>query len=168
MPIDWRPSRPTMSTMPWAGRRPSFSRWLSIFQTGLATYTRDGYALRLTTRSVYAADGDLQSTVENLWAETINNGTLVRDPLGEIFTVNDNDPSTIADNPHTTTYQYDAYGRTVKTIYADGSYVTQGYDAFGRKTSESYQTAAECHSALEAVRLRRFRPACERHVARSL
>ena len=41
----------------------------------------------------------------------------------------------------TTAYQYDAYGHTVRTTYADGSYVTDGYDNYGRKTSESDRTA---------------------------
>ena len=41
-----------------------------------------------------------------------------------------------------TTYQYDALGRLVKTVYDDGSYVAAAYDALGRKISSTSQLPA--------------------------
>ena len=89
--------------------------------------TENGDLVRLRTETHYGSKGRVDYTTTNILVAVNSQGVT---------------QSTSYANKQETHYRYDAYGRTVKTIYTDGSYATQGYDQYGRKTSESYQTNA--------------------------
>ena len=82
---------------------------------------RTGELVRHRTESKYDAEGRLQET----WA----NIRVVVDAQGNVLSTNYTDKQVTA-------FEYDAYGRTTKTIYGVGSpiesYVAQGYDDYGR------------------------------------
>jgi RHS repeat-associated protein len=96
----------------------------------------NGDLVRLRTETHYGSEGMVDYTKTNI--------RVVVNSQGVVQSTNDA-------NAQTTHYQYDAYGRTVKTVYTDGSYVSQGYDQYGRKTSESYQTAGNDSNPLLKV-----------------
>jgi YD repeat-containing protein len=91
---------------------------------GLTQYA--GNLVRHRAETEYDADGRVQ-------LERIN-VVQVENTAGNLIEVDRTDA-------RETTYQYDALGNRVKTVFADGSFVTSRYDAFGRQTAEMQQTA---------------------------
>ena len=88
--------------------------------------------------SVYGSDGRLKSTTKNKFTITFSQDIPSDSPFyfvrGEVV---ENDS-----NAQTTSYEYDAYGRCTKTIYADGSFVATAYDVYGRRIAETDQLAS--------------------------
>ncbi len=107
---------------------------MSTDQFGRQTHTAYnsfGETIETRTESNYDAEGRLQET----WA----NIRVVVDAQGNVL-------STSYADKQVTAFEYDAYGRTTKTIYGVGtpieSYVAQGYDDYGRVIWESEQALA--------------------------
>jgi YD repeat-containing protein len=98
-----------------------------IAQIGpVVTDERTGELVRLRSETHYDAQGHVAYTTTNI--------RVVVDSQGVV-------QSTSYSALQETHYQYDADGHTVRTTYADGSFVTQTYDALGRLWKQSYQTA---------------------------
>ncbi|NLE37441.1 MAG: RHS repeat protein, partial [Pirellulaceae bacterium] len=99
---------------------------------------RTGELVRHRAESKYDAEGRLEET----WA----NIRVVVDAQGNVL-------STDYADKQVTAFEYDAYGRTTKTVYGAGtpieSYVAQGYDDYGRVIWESDQALTSEASPLK-------------------
>jgi RHS repeat-associated protein len=85
--------------------------------------------VRHRSETHYNAFGQVDYTLDNI--------RVVVDAAGKVLSIDAG-----ADRVHKTSYRYDAFGRTVRTTYADGSFTTQTFDDAGRLVAECTQAAA--------------------------